>query len=64
MKPVYKKGVKKNMANYRPISLLTSFSKIFEKVIYVRLLKHIDNNSIQKMNYQQKWLCITLLMEY
>jgi Notch-like protein len=31
--PVYKKGDKHLLTNYRPISLLTSFSKIFEKVI-------------------------------
>jgi hypothetical protein len=29
--------------NYRPISLLTSFSKIFEKVISIRLSKYIKN---------------------
>jgi hypothetical protein len=46
IKPLYKKGDKNNMANYKPISLLTSFSKVFEKVIYVRLLKHINNNNI------------------
>jgi hypothetical protein len=34
------------MANYRPISLLTSFSKVFENIIYVRLLKHIKVNNI------------------
>jgi fructose-1,6-bisphosphatase/inositol monophosphatase family enzyme len=34
------------MANYRTLSLLTSFSKVFEKVIYERLLKHINNNNI------------------
>jgi hypothetical protein len=33
------------MANCRPISLLTSFSKIFEKVIYSRV-HHIDVNNI------------------
>jgi hypothetical protein len=41
-----KKGNKENVANYRPISLLTSFSKVFEWIIYDRLLKHIEINNI------------------
>jgi hypothetical protein len=32
--------------NYKLISLLTSFSKDVEKVMYVRLLCHIKNNNI------------------
>jgi 5-methylcytosine-specific restriction endonuclease McrBC regulatory subunit McrC len=31
--------------NYRPISLLMSFSKIFEKIIYKRLITHITSNN-------------------
>ena len=38
--PLLKKGDKKDMSNYRPTSLLTAFSKVFEKVIYVRLSQH------------------------
>jgi hypothetical protein len=34
------------MSNYRPISLLTSFSKVFEKVIYNRVHNHIKVNKI------------------
>jgi hypothetical protein len=46
VKPLFKKGNKEKVANYRPISLLTSFSKVFEKIIYDRLLKCIETNNI------------------
>ena len=44
--PVVKKGSKTDISNYRPISLLTSFSKVSEKVIYKRLNYHIKGNNI------------------
>jgi hypothetical protein len=34
------------VANYWPISLLTAFSKVFERIIYDRLLQHIETNNI------------------
>ena len=41
------KGLKTNKANYRPISLLPTVSKICETVIHHRLLSHcIENNVI------------------
>jgi hypothetical protein len=46
VRPIFKKGNKNEVSNYRPISLLTSFSKIFEKVIYDRLYHHIKHNHI------------------
>jgi hypothetical protein len=47
LSPLFKKGDKKDMTNYRPISLLTSFSKVFEKIMYEKLFQHIDiNNSL------------------
>ena len=33
------------MSNYRHISLLASFSNIFEKVLYVRMYQHLNNNN-------------------
>jgi len=41
IKPLYKKGEMANISSYRPISLLTSFSKILEKIIFTRLAGHI-----------------------
>jgi len=46
IKPIFKKGDDQEIMNYRPISLLTSFSKVIEKLIYVRLLDHINTNCI------------------
>jgi len=34
------------MSNYRPIFLLPSFSKVFEKVLYVRMYQHLINNNL------------------
>jgi len=48
--PMFKTSDKTDMSAYRPISLLTSFSKLFEKVIYNRLLQHTKENSIITMD--------------
>ena len=40
--PIYKKNDPFNKENYRPISLLTSFSKIFEKITEMQMQTFID----------------------
>ena len=35
-----------NPTNYRAISLLTSFSKVFEKALYIRLIEHFNINKL------------------
>jgi hypothetical protein len=49
--PLFKNGDKTNAINYRPISLLTSFSKVIEKAILVRLLCHIKYNILSNHQY-------------
>ncbi|CAI6369861.1 unnamed protein product [Macrosiphum euphorbiae] len=44
--PIHKKGSKTNVENYRPISLLTTFSKIFERVIKLRLANYLEENML------------------
>jgi hypothetical protein len=46
VKPLHKKGDKYNMTNYRPISLLPVFSKVFEKAMHSRLSHHLYTNHI------------------
>jgi len=69
IRPLFKKGNKDDINNYSPISILTSFSKILEKVMQARLLKHLtDNNILAKEQYGfrtnlktdkyiDKWVC-------
>lgn len=40
--PLYKTGDKSQLSNYRPISILPIFSKIFEKAMFDRILKYMN----------------------
>jgi len=46
VKPLHTKGDKFNISNYRPISLLPTFAKIYEKAMYSRLSQHLQTNNI------------------
>jgi hypothetical protein len=51
VKPLYKNGDRQEVSNYRPISILTYFSKIFEKVMHFRILKYLTEHNI--LNIEQ-----------
>jgi hypothetical protein len=44
--PVFKSGDPLDMNNYRPISLLCSFSKILEKIVFIRLMKYLNDHNL------------------
>ena len=44
--PLYKKDDNKSFGNYRPISLLSPISKIFERVAFNQLYNHFTSNSL------------------
>ena len=44
--PIYKKDAKDNIKNYRPISTLPIFGKIFEKILYSRIYDFVTSKNI------------------
>ena len=44
--PIYKKGDKDSIENYRPVCSLSPFSKIIERIIYDRMITFINKNNI------------------
>ena len=48
--PLFKEGSKTNILNYRPISTLSIYSKIFEKLVHKRMVSFISRYNIIKPN--------------
>ena len=44
--PLLKSGPRKNLDNYRPISILPTLSKIFERVAYEQLAEYLEKNEL------------------
>ena len=52
VKPLYKKGDNFCLNNYRPISLLPTISKIFERVMFTQLYSYLNaNNLLSEQQY-------------
>ena len=48
--PIFKAGNPLSCDNYRPISLLSSLSKILEKIISIKLVNHLEINHLLHQN--------------
>ena len=44
--PIFKKGDKAELSNYRPISVLPAISKLLERIIYNRIYAHLTTNHL------------------
>ena len=49
--PIFKTGNREECANYRPISLLSNFNRIFEKILYTRIYAFFEKYSL--LNFHQ-----------
>ncbi len=48
--PIFKKGDMSTVTNYRPVSLLSCLSKVFEKAVSNRLISYIKENNLISAN--------------
>lgn len=65
--PIFKKGEKCEINNYRPISVLPSLSKIYERVMYNQLVEHLQNNQLfddEQHGFRKGKSVKTALMEF
>ena len=44
--PIFKKGSKNEIGNYRPVSLTSQICKLLEMIIRDSLVEHLDSNSL------------------
>ena len=64
--PIFKKGAKNVLGNFRPISLLSINSKIFEKIVFKYVYNHFKDNfliSLWQSGFQPKMSTVTQLTE-
>jgi hypothetical protein len=65
--PLYKKkGSKSDPANYRPIALITPFSKISEKIFLKRVLSFLNANDVLAKNqygYKEGISCVDTIIK-
>ncbi len=64
--PIFKKGKKDDMDNYRPISVISVVAKIFEKLIFEQLYEYLNNNNLiaaSQSGFRPLHSTLTALME-
>ena len=63
--PLFKQGNQQEPSNYRPISLTSIVSKLFEQIINSNIMKHLEANNIlseQQYGFRHSHSCDTLLI--
>ena len=68
VKPIYKKESRSDENNYRPVSILNCFSKIFERFINDKLLSHVNDTlsdfvSAYRSNYSSNHMILRVIEE-
>ena len=64
--PIFKSGDRSDMNNYRPISIISSFAKIFEKIVcdqYYEYLSFNDLISHRQSGFRPTYSATTALLD-
>lgn len=65
--PIFKKGSRKETANYRPVSLTSIICKVFEKIIQKELVNHLTANNIirdSQHGFTKGRSCLSNLLDF
>ena len=65
--PLFKGGLQESLENYRSISLLSSLSKIFERIIFNRMYNFANKLKIRlekQFGFQKKKSCVDALIVF
>ena len=64
--PIFKDGPENIKSNYRPISVLPTVSRLFEKVLYGQLYQYLDENKLlylHQSGFRSLHSCVTCLLK-
>ena len=65
--PIFKKGVKSEPGNYRPVSLTSVICKTMERILQKKLVEHQENNARLKNSqhgFRSKLSCTTNMLKF
>jgi len=64
--PIFKKGSKNEIGNYRPVSLTSQICKLLEMIIRDSLVEHLDSNSLitaSQHGFRRGGSCLSNLLQ-
>ena len=64
--PVHKKKDKNDKSNYRPVNILSNYSKVYEKLIYNQLCQYFENMFPSQCRFRKGYStqhCLLVLIE-